>query len=54
MDIDGKPFEIVVRIIQITCCENAHRCTKEQACLEESRFRFAMHSSNVGSDTHIN
>ncbi len=53
MDIDVKPFEVLVRKIQITCCENAHKCTKEQVCLGESGFRSAMHSSNVGSDTHI-
>ncbi len=56
MDINGKPLETCVRRVQITYCEDAHICTKEQACLEESRsivwfgvnFPFAMHPFNVG------
>ncbi len=50
-------------IIQIVCCENAHRCSKEQACLK--KFRFFMwfeassrlttmcHPFNVESDSHF-
>ncbi len=35
LDINVEPFETYVRKVQITCCEYAHRCTKEQAYLGE-------------------
>ncbi len=38
LDINAKPFEMCVKRVQITYCEDAHRCTKKQACLGEFRF----------------
>jgi hypothetical protein len=38
MDINVEPSKTYVRIIQITCCEDAHRCTKEQAYSREFGF----------------
>jgi hypothetical protein len=38
LDINVEPFETYVRRVQITCCENAHKCTKEQTCSGEFGF----------------
>jgi len=38
LDINVEPYEMCVKKIQITCCEDAHRCTKEQGCLREFGF----------------
>jgi len=39
LHIDTYPSKMGVRgIIQVVCCENVHRCNKEQACLKKIRF----------------
>jgi hypothetical protein len=38
LDINAEPFETCGRRVQMTCCEDAHRCTKKQACLGKSGF----------------
>jgi hypothetical protein len=48
---------------KLVCCENAHRCNKEQACLKKSKFSMwfgassrlttMCHPFNVGSDSHF-
>jgi hypothetical protein len=50
------------KIIEITCCEYAHICTKKQTYSQkigfavwlEANSKSTMHSSNVGSGAHVN
>jgi hypothetical protein len=37
-DVNADPFETCVRRVKITCCENAHKCTKKRTCLGEFGF----------------
>jgi hypothetical protein len=56
-----SPLIMFVKKVQITCCEDAHKCIKKQACSGKSRFIVwfeasfwsTMHPFNVGSGAQV-